>query len=309
MALPKAVTRRAEKARELARQQAAQGREVVQQPDPQPNQPRERANEQFVQQEPVQAPAPQQDTAFAPQSGPAEDWETRYKNLRNARNEKLEAERNRAAQLEKQLIDLAAQAPSAPQAESQFALSEDELSDMSEAEAKIYSKMAAKFEDKFKVEEQDNTLNRESAFFAELESVHKNWEGLNADPNFMTWLQEPDGFSGRTRKDTLVNARSSLDSETVISLFSAYLQGGNANQDSEVNGSAYQPAVDVNAGRPNLPVNNGQGVLIISNAEIQAFYAHKNQVIRRKKMTPELKVQFDEQDAQIRLAMKEGRVV
>jgi hypothetical protein len=315
MAIPRAVKRKAEKARELARQmqagnqQAPQGHQMMENQQPAPNQSQQVVDQTPIEATPVQQAAPSQETAFAPQSGPADDWELRYKNLRSARNDKLEAERLRSSQLEAQLIELAAQAPRASQGESQFALSKEELEGMSEEEAKLYGKVTAKMEDKFKVEQQDDSVARESIFFADVASVVPQWEALNADPHFMQWLSQADGFSGKTLKDTLIAARSALDANTVTALFSAYLQEGNANQDSARNELAqHAPANTVDSGRSHVPANNGQGVLIITNAEIKGFYAQKNEVIRRKKMTPDLAAQYDAQEQEIRLAMKEGRI-
>ena len=281
MAIPRAVQRRAEKARELAQKMqggnpAPEGRQMMGNQQPVPNQSQDVANQNQIEATPVQEPAQDQETAFAPQSGPADDWELRYKNLRNSRNEKLEAERKRASQLESQLIELAAQAPSAPQGESQFSLSKDELESMSEEEANIYNKMAGKLEDKFKVEQQDDTAQRESLFFADVSSVVPQWEALNSDPRFMQWLSQADGFSGRTLKDTLVQARNDLDANTVTALFTTYLQQSNANQDSSSNELAQHanaPAGQVDPGRSHVPASN-KGVLIISNAEIK-LYQHR----------------------------------
>ena len=109
MSAPRQVQRRAEQARELARQQQAkaQGRPLMDSQQQEPNQPREQQAPQEVNQPLVQETVAQE-TAFAPQGGPAEDWETRYKNLRSSRNEKLEAERKRAAELEARIAELAA---------------------------------------------------------------------------------------------------------------------------------------------------------------------------------------------------------
>ncbi len=314
MAIPRAVQRRADKARELARKMQSgssgdpEGRRMMENQQPAPNQSQDVANHSPVEATPVPAPTQNQETAFAPQSGPADDWELRYKNLRNSRNEKLEAERKRVSQLESQLVQLAAQAPSAPQGESQFSLSKEELEGMSEDDVSIYNKMAGKLESKFKVEQQDDTAQHESIFFADVSSVVPQWESLNSDPLFMQWLSQADGFSGRTLKDTLVKARNDLDAKTVTALFTAYLSQGDADQDSKSNELApHAVAGQVDPGRSHVS-NNDKGVLIITNAEIKAFYARKNEVVRRKKMTPELLVQYEAQEQEIRLAMKEGRI-
>lgn len=49
-----------------------------------------------------------------------------------------------------------------------------------------------------------------------------DWEQINVDPNFIAWLNQPDMFSGQTRKTLIDNAYNSGDAARTIAFFRAY---------------------------------------------------------------------------------------
>jgi hypothetical protein len=49
-----------------------------------------------------------------------------------------------------------------------------------------------------------------------------DWERINVDPNFVAWLNQPDMFSGQTRKTLIDNAYNSGDAARTIAFFRAY---------------------------------------------------------------------------------------
>jgi len=50
------------------------------------------------------------------------------------------------------------------------------------------------------------------------------WQELNEDPNFISWLQLPDRFSGAIRNDLLNAANERNDSPRVLAFFQGYLE-------------------------------------------------------------------------------------
>lgn len=312
MAIPRNVARRAEKAREQARQMA--GQQPTQQAPVAPvvtnvqeAPPVEGVTEE-VQQVPVADAEVQPGMKVS-----MDDFETRYKNLRTSRNDRATKAEGRVEQLEQDLVEARRLGTVNQVNTSPFQLSDEERSEMSEDEVKVYERLGSKFEGTFAKQTEQTDAQREAIFFADIESVVPEWEEINASAGFIAWLQQPDGFSGRSRQGTLKVARSELDARTVSTLFGSYKNEVVATGGSDNGVVAPTAEVSIEPGRASSqanPMTGGDGAQaqIISAADVSAFYRKRNELIRRKRMTPELKEQFDAHDVEIRKAHAEGRV-
>jgi|GEM_PF-2288489 len=67
------------------------------------------------------------------------------------------------------------------------------------------------------------TTSAKDRYFAALDQAVANWEEINRDPGFHTWLNEHDGLSGRTRYEILKGASEDLDASRVIKFFKTYI--------------------------------------------------------------------------------------
>jgi len=65
-------------------------------------------------------------------------------------------------------------------------------------------------------------LSDEEMFYMELARLVPDWEYINADENFKSWLDSPDGLSGRTRAQFAQEALAKLDAKALANYFDAY---------------------------------------------------------------------------------------
>jgi hypothetical protein len=63
----------------------------------------------------------------------------------------------------------------------------------------------------------------EGAFWSALASAVPNWQDVNNDPDFHSWLLETDPLTGMTRQTYLEDAQSKLDAPRVASFFTSWL--------------------------------------------------------------------------------------
>jgi hypothetical protein len=62
----------------------------------------------------------------------------------------------------------------------------------------------------------------EEKFFAQLATSVPDWDRVNDDPRFHTWLLTPDEMTGITRQTYLDDARNNLDLRRVVSVFNTW---------------------------------------------------------------------------------------
>ncbi len=326
---PEAVRRKAQLAKELA---AANAGGALTKPDQVQQTPtsvlttnpnNQSLNDGTVQQQQLETAAPAQETpgGMAPSKIPQDDYKARFDNLRQSRN----LDRLKVAELEQENANLkaAAQAEAAKNAPSPLALSDEEKASMSEADIAAHERLAAKLKDVLPVSQEpaaqpaaQSQHELESEFFNEMDSLVNGWQNINESPVFIDWLKADDGFSGRTRQETLLQARTSLDSATAVRIFTAFIserEQATASQATSQNELGNQHvAATVEPGRGSAqanPMTGGSETVILTNADVQEFYRQKNQLTRRRKMVGEVKQQFDAQEAIIRRAHAEGRIV
>lgn len=68
----------------------------------------------------------------------------------------------------------------------------------------------------------------EQAFWSDLTSYAPEWQSINNNPDFQSWLLEPDPLSGLTRQTYLEDAQRNLDARRVANFFSSW--SGNSGQ-------------------------------------------------------------------------------
>jgi hypothetical protein len=59
-------------------------------------------------------------------------------------------------------------------------------------------------------------------YFQFLDMQVPGWEKVNQHPDFHAWLSQPDGMSGRTRRDSIAEAANSLNGPRVVQFFVAF---------------------------------------------------------------------------------------
>lgn len=75
---------------------------------------------------------------------------------------------------------------------------------------------------KFKEVEQRITSTTQESFFDRLDGRVADWEVINKQPDFLNWLQTPEGYSGKTYHDLLQNAVDSRDLERTAKFFNDF---------------------------------------------------------------------------------------
>lgn len=237
MAIPRKVREAEERAEALHKQF------YENQPEPEPN-PEPPAPD--PEPDPNLTPDPEPDTSLEgnggnpptePPAPPQDDkWEHRYKVIEG----KYRAEVPRMAaenkELRSQLAELAAQVESLKsQAESTRAplitdadkekYGEDLLDVIQRATKQAtIDKDAEISELKARMEKvvSSTAQSAEEAFYERLHSLAPNWVTLNSDERFLSWLDEYDELTGRTRQDLLESAEQAKDAARVARFFTKF---------------------------------------------------------------------------------------
>lgn len=112
-------------------------------------------------------------------------------------------------------------------------------------------------------------------FYATLNTKMPSWEKINNDPNFLTWLNETDIFTGVSRQVLLTQAFNAKDSGRTLAFFEKFAESSGAVK------SPTQPRIDaaslispdtVSSGAPQS--NNTRG-RIYTQADIEKIYDDK----------------------------------
>jgi len=151
------------------------------------------------------------------------------------------------------------------------------------------------------VEGTSNTvaITAEDLFFDRLSKAIPEWEALNVDQRFMSWLAEVDPVYGEPRQAALAVARQNLDSARVTSVFNAFKAAHPAKQPKT---DTLSKQISPKSGSASVtPVTGDKPV--ITQADITAFY-HDVAVGRYRGRDQE---QADK-EAVINLALSEGRI-
>jgi hypothetical protein len=232
--LPKQVQAQLEEAQRIQQSLA----QPAPQPDPTP------APEPEPQPEPVVEPQPPQPAPAVPVE-PTQDalyWQSRFKTLEGM--QKAEAARFQAQiQALSGQLDQVRQQPQAPaQPEKPLVTSQDDdkfgsdlidvmrrvvreesrvLLGRLQAVEEIARKTAPQMERIGQVEAAV-TQTREERFWGELQNAVPDWEKINQDQRWITWLAENDPVAGCTRQEALSNAQARMDIRRVVALFKLF---------------------------------------------------------------------------------------
>lgn len=191
---------------------------------------------------------------------PDSEWKRRYSNLRNSRDERVEAQKQQMAGMQAQIKELQDKLALAAQTSTQSkpipdgVLSQDEIDMVGEDNLAIVSKLAqaqaksladghvSKLESR--IEDLTSRLQRYEQYEAQKaqdtakSTLHKRmtelfpeWEKVDKDPAFATWMQEPDPVSGAPRVRLFVAAKQNND---IYRLASFYREYGSVQQEQHV---------------------------------------------------------------------------
>ena len=69
---------------------------------------------------------------------------------------------------------------------------------------------------------EQTSMTAEEKFFDKLATAVPDWEAVNANPDWLGWLQESDPFTGAPRQALLNDARQKLDTGRVAAMFDAF---------------------------------------------------------------------------------------
>lgn len=144
------------------------------------------------------------------------------------------------------------------------------------------------------------TLSSQERYWAELDKRVPDWEQINTDQRWLTWLAEYDPIAGATRQEALDRASSSLDVARTVAFFSLW-----KNQNVKV---AEIPAAPANqellrqvAPTKTKASSAPAGDRLWTPAEYEAAYDHRNYVGKTDKEITAMQTEADR-------AHQEGRV-
>lgn len=179
----------------------------------------------------------------------------------------------------------------------------------------------APVKESFKRVEQNTSQVHQSMARSERERVLQdlaqavpNWEHQNEDPEFLSWLDEIDVYAGMPRGELLTEAFRSHDTPRVIAIFKGF-QTENAvvtpsKEPAPKKKSEPQAKLEdyVAPGTPKTGTTsapNESGKRVWTRADIQSFFARKNELIRQGKPIPE---EWQKLERDLFKAQSEGRV-
>jgi hypothetical protein len=300
MALPKQVQRQLDEATaaEAAIQASLQqGPTLV----TDPSQLTSSANEQMS---PVQQP----------QQPPAEDWQQKYKSLQGMFAQKTSELQGQVKVYESQMANMQRQLDEirnsrTEQAEKKATVDPKDIenfgADMIEMVQRYAEQVYAAMDGRIKAIEQAlqgvNTrteVTLEQQFYAALKGLVPEWESINKDEKWLTWLAEVDPIYGANRQAALDAGRQALDVQRVANVFNAFKTAHPVQQrDSLANQVA-----PTTVGAPVAASAPAQKQLL-SSKFIEKFY---NEVAKGRYAGKEAEVQRIE--AEINEAAREGRI-
>lgn len=146
--------------------------------------------------------------------------------------------------------------------------------------------------------ESSSKKTREDSFFERLVEAVPDWESMNIDPEFLSWLGTKEKFSGMTYQDALNVAYADLDSRKVIGLFKAY--------ETEKKPSSRTNELDVHitpGTQTQAPTTQKTQINLLTQMDIQSFYNDVREGKYRGRDDD-----FKRKEAEIFAAYSEGRI-
>lgn len=273
MSLPRAVLEAEEKANKLheellKQQQAPANGEPPS--DPPPSDP-----------PPADPPVPPQstnDSPTPPASGQDDNWEHRFKVLQGKYNAEIPRLAGENKDLKAKLTELEASLESLKNKPEPL-VKPEEIEEYGEglidvarriAREELAGKDAEINSLKAKIDSLSNVTTQkvEADFFTSLTSMVPNWEQINQDPKFLSWLDEVDELTGESRQTLLSRAEQSRDAARTAKFFNAFKKTSSTWAATSANALDQQVAPPTNKA-PNAP----PAKKVWTRAEVSDFYA------------------------------------
>lgn len=308
--LPKAVQEAAERAQAIHAQLYGNPEAQAEAPEETPQEP----------EQPVAAPEPEQPppTSDAPREEDPNYWKQRLSVVQgqhradvsrlSAENRELKTDLDRLKQDIERIQQAAQQEPLVKPEE--IAEYGEPLVDLMRRAAKqelapVMSKVQ-EMETKDKKLEEQLVRDRTTRFYSALDQAVPDWEDVNQDPAFLSWLDEIDDISGERRLDILQHAERSLDNQRALAIFTAFKRQSAPKAATRSNALESQVVPSgVRSEAPAVPMKK-----IWSRSEIKHFYdtAALDAAKPDKKDKRVSEEEFRRVDAEIHAAYAEGRI-
>jgi hypothetical protein len=299
--LPKAVEEANRRAEELHRQ-------VYGNPDQPPQDEAVAAPQQEepkAEEKPAE-PAPQQEskpeTKPDPKEGDPDYWKRRFDVVQGKYSVEIPRMAAEIRSLKGQLNEALAKANNPP-APPTSKLKPEEVEEYGEKFIDVVKRAAAEVvpEDVGEMKQTVERLKGETLrlskdrFFSDLTRQAPQWESLNEDRDFLTWLAGIDPFTGQNRQDLFDQATAQMDAWRVANFFNSY---GSEQPAAESEPDPVAQQVEPPASRVSAPP---PGKKIWTTEEIGRFYAD----VRSRRLNPEDQRRIE---ADIFAAQTEGRI-
>lgn len=148
-------------------------------------------------------------------------------------------------------------------------------------------------------------VNDRRAYFSELKKLVPDYEAVNVDAGFMSWLAEADPLSGVPRQAYLNNAWETFDVERTAKLFTAWKEmTGRVAQPQRQAQQELQRQVQPGASRTSVTPAANPADKVWSAREIEAYYTAvaKGQYSGRKEEAAKIEAEIDAAVASGRVA-------
>lgn len=141
---------------------------------------------------------------------------------------------------------------------------------------------------------------RKEVYYSRLSEAVSSWEQINNHPSFLKWLNEPDEFSGTTRRNLLAAAHYRLDYKTTAKFFNTFIKEKGIRVKGKSNDSD-ELAPDTSGASVNRSNRSTGGE--VTRAQMQKFYQDK----ANGKITG-TQAEIDKMEAKFFQAVREGKV-
>lgn len=236
----------------------------------------------LAEQQPAEQTAPE--SAPAANTIPPDVWEHKYRTLQGLFNAEVPRLQSQVKELTRQIQEMA-QAPKPaeqekpkPSADPQDveAFGKDLVEMVQRTAERTFGQVAAsvmdritQLENALKGTSQTVNMTVEQAFFDRLTRLVPDWESINADKAFLTWLGEVDPVYGQPRQAALTAAEQSLNADRAAAVFNAW-------KSQTATTKPVQPSVDKQvsprAAASSAPAPQAEKP-VITQAQITQFYA------------------------------------
>jgi hypothetical protein len=140
-----------------------------------------------------------------------------------------------------------------------------------------------------------------NTFKAEMTRLCPKWETINDNPNFITWLQEEEGISGRTRHYFLNEAHQALNAVKVANIFNKFVEESAIPEGKNKKPGNKNKEVSPNSAKVEGAPQGKEKVKYWKRSEIAKFYRDLSDDKIPAKVAKKL-------EADIFLANQEGRI-